>query len=79
MGDVGECFLNDAVGGNLDRGGQRRELIRRVDRDVEPGCSLRRVVFRGITNRTDQAQFVESRRAQIVDEAPNLGERCFYV
>ncbi len=79
MGDVNECFLNDAVGGNLDRGGQGREFIRRVDRDVEPVCGLRRVAFRGITNRTHQAQLIESRRAQVVDEAPDLGERCFYV
>ena len=79
MGDVGECFLNDAVGGNLDRGGQGREFIRRVDRDVEPVRGVRRVTFRGITNRTDQTQLIESWRAQVVDEAPDLGERCFYV
>ena len=79
MGDVGERLLNDAIGGNLDRGGQGREFVWRADRNVEPVRGVRRVTFRGVANRAEQTQLIQSRRAQVVDEAPDLGEGCFYV
>ncbi len=69
-GDVCECFLNDAIRGDLDGGGERRKIVGRVERDSRPAWPPMRPLFEG----ADEAELVEGGRAKIVDDAAHVGD-----
>ncbi len=68
--DVGQR-LHDAVGRDLDGGGESRQSLRRLDGDVQP---VRTILRGGFANGTGEPQFVEGGRAQVVDQAADIGE-----
>src|SRR5262249_16743564 len=75
--DIGKCLLYDAVGSNLNCGGQRWQGFGGLDRDTQ-GCPFNAldslVVCRLGANSSDKAQVVERGWAEIVDKTANVGE-----
>ena len=84
-GDVGHGLLSDAVAGHLDGSGQRREVLWGLDGEDQPtfaallsSCFLREVVRKQavtgslLADGGDEAQVVQRRRTQAVDEATDV-------
>src|SRR5829696_7583030 len=69
--DVGECLLGYAVGCDLDRGRQRWQILWRLHRDVQALCGVLRST---LAQSAQEAEIVERRRPEPVDQAPDVGD-----
>jgi hypothetical protein len=72
--DIGEGLLSNTIGGYLDRGGQRWEMIWRFHEHlhtIRPGASA--VLSRLLADSPEQSQFIERGRTQVVDQAADIG------
>src|SRR5712692_1542755 len=73
--DVGKGFLGDAVGGYLDRCRQLWEMVRGLKRHLHAiRPSVGAVLSSLFTKSPDEPEFIESGRAQCVDQAADIGD-----
>lgn len=69
--DIGQRFPGDAIGGHLDGCRKRWKALGSLDEDLEPLMLIGgSVLAQGL----EQAQFIEGRRPQVIDQAADLGE-----
>jgi hypothetical protein len=69
--DIGEGFLGNPVGGQLDGGGQQWQLVRKLDRHPHAA----RVRRGGLPDCAGEAKLVEGRWPQVVYQPPHIGHR----
>ena len=71
--DVGQRLGRDAVGRDLDGGGQHRDLAGDVEADEQRAAvGPPHQVLDALAQRADQAEVVERGRAQVLDEPPDV-------
>ena len=71
--DIGQGFQDDAIRGDLDRGGQWRHRFGRFNHYAQP-IGLSRVP-RVFAQCRDEAKFIQHRWAQRIDDTANFGKR----
>ena len=70
--NVRHRLLGDPKRRDFDGGGQRREVRRRFDRDME--LSVYAILRGALPKREEQAKFIERRRPERVDQPPDIGD-----
>ncbi len=74
-GSVRDAFQRDAIGHDLERSGERWQVLRGVDRDddrTRAGTTGAAILERVLANRRDEAEVIERRRTKAVDKAANI-------